>query len=141
MLFHNLRYKPKKASDTNYVSMGKGGTGRYELLSVEDGVVYDVRARAINALNVRSAFNTQSHQVVGKTLPPADVTNFQVNIIGTEAHLSWTPVADLDLSHYIIRHSPLTSGAIFTNATTLIDKGIKTCKYSNSSCINWNIFC
>jgi len=102
--------------------MGKGGTGRYELLSVEDGVVYDVRARAINALNVRSAFNTQSHQVVGKTLPPADVTNFQVNIIGTEAHLSWTPVADLDLSHYIIRHSPLTSGAIFTNATTLIDK-------------------
>jgi len=112
----------KKATDTNYVTMGKGGTGRYELLAVEDDVVYDVRARAINALNVRSAFNTQSHQVVGKTEPPADVTNFQVNIIGTEAHLSWTPVADLDLSHYIIRHSPLTSGAIFTNATTLVNK-------------------
>ena len=112
----------KKASDTNYVSMGKGGTGRYELLNVEDGVVYDVRARALNALNVRSPFTTDAHQVVGKTEPPADVTNFQVNVIGTEAHLSWTPVADLDLSHYIIRHSPLTSGAIFTNATTLVDK-------------------
>ncbi len=112
----------KKSTDANFVTMGKGGTGRYELLSVEDGVVYDVRARAINALNVRSSFTTQSHQVVGKTLPPADVTNFQVNIIGTEAHLSWTPVADLDLSHYIIRHSPLTSGAIFSNAITLIDK-------------------
>jgi len=112
----------KKASDTNYVSMGKGGTGRYELLNVEDGVVYDVRARALNALNVRSPFTTDAHQVVGKTEPPADVTNFQVNVIGTEAHLSWTPVADLDLSHYIIRHSPLTSGAIFSNATTLVDK-------------------
>ena len=112
----------KKSTDANFVTMGKGGTGRYELLSVADGVVYDVRARAINALNVRSLFTTQSHQVVGKTLPPADVTNFQVNIIGTEAHLSWTPVADLDLSHYIIRHSPLTSGAIFSNAITLIDK-------------------
>jgi len=112
----------KKSTDANFVTMGKGGTGRYELLSVEDGVVYDVRSRAINALNVRSSFTTQSHQVVGKTLPPADVTNFQVNIIGTEAHLSWTPVADLDLSHYIIRHSPLTSGAIFSNAITLIDK-------------------
>jgi hypothetical protein len=112
----------KKASDTNYVSMGKGGTGRYELLNVEDGVVYDVRARALNALNVRSPFTSDAHQVVGKTEPPADVTNFQVNVIGTEAHLSWTPVADLDLSHYIIRHSPLTSGAIFTNATTLVDK-------------------
>jgi len=112
----------KKSTDTNYVTMGKGGTGRYELLNVEDGVVYDVRARALNALNVRSPFTTDAHQVVGKTEPPADVTNFQVNIIGTEAHLSWTPVADLDLSHYIIRHSPLTSGAIFTNATTLVDK-------------------
>ena len=112
----------KKATDTNYVSMGKGGTGRYELLNVEDGAVYDVRARALNALNVRSPFTTDAHQVVGKTEPPADVTNFQVNVIGTEAHLSWTPVADLDLSHYIIRHSPLTSGAIFTNATTLVDK-------------------
>lgn len=112
----------KKATDTNYVSMGKGGTGRYELLNVEDGVVYDVRARALNALNVRSPFTSDAHQVVGKTEPPADVTNFQVNVIGTEAHLSWTPVADLDLSHYIIRHSPLTSGAIFTNATTLVDK-------------------
>ena len=112
----------KKAADTNYVSMGKGGTGRYELLNVEDGVVYDVRARSLNALNVRSPFTTDAHQVVGKTEPPADVTNFQVNIIGTEAHLSWTPVADLDLSHYIIRHSPLTSGAIFSNATTLVDK-------------------
>ena len=112
----------KKASDANFVSMGKGGTGRYELLNVEDGVVYDVRARALNALNVRSPFTSVAHQVVGKTLPPADVTNFQVNIIGTEAHLSWTPVADLDLSHYIIRHSPLTTGAIFSNAITLVDK-------------------
>ena len=112
----------KKATDTNYVSLGKGGTGRYELLSVEDGVVYDVRARAINSLNVRSDFTTQAHQIVGKTLPPADVTNFQINIINTEAHLSWTPVADLDLSHYVIRHSPLTSGATFNNAITLIDK-------------------
>jgi len=112
----------KKATDTNYVSMGKGGTGRYELLAVEDGVVYDVRARALNALNVRSPFTSDAHQVVGKTEPPADVTNFQINIVNTEAHLSWTPVPDLDLSHYIIRHSPLTSGAIFDNANTLIDK-------------------
>ena len=112
----------KKSTDTEYVTMGKGGTGRYELLSVEDGIVYDVRARAINSLNVRSAFTTETHQVVGKTEPPADVTNFQINIVGTEAHLSWTPVPDLDLSHYIIRHSPLTSGAIFDNANTLIDK-------------------
>ena len=112
----------RKQGDYYYVSLGKGGTGRYELLSVVDNAIYDVRARAINSLNVRSAFATGSHQVVGKTEPPADVTNFQVNITGTEAHLSWTPVPDLDLSHYVIRHSPLTSGAIYSNAITLVNK-------------------
>ena len=112
----------KKSTDTNYVTMGKGGTGRYELLAVEDGVLYDVRARAINALNVRSAFNTKSHQVIGKTAPPQDVSDFSVNIINTEAHLSWTPVADLDLSHYHIRHARETTGATYSNAIDLINK-------------------
>ena len=50
------------------------------------------------------------------------MTNFSVNIIGKEAHLTWTPVADLDLSHYIIRHSTATSGAAFNTSRTLVKK-------------------
>ena len=117
----DFEVQAKKAADTQFINLGKSSANLFELVNVQDGAVYDVRARGISRLS-KSDFVTAQHQVVGKTLPPADVTNFQVNIIGTEAHLSWTPVADLDLSHYIIRHSPLTTGAIFTNATTLVDK-------------------
>jgi hypothetical protein len=117
----DFEVQAKKAVDTQFINLGKSSANLFELVNVEDGAVYDVRARGISRLS-KSDFVTAQHQVVGKTEPPADVTNFQVNIIGTEAHLSWTPVADLDLSHYIIRHSPLTTGAIFSNATTLVDK-------------------
>ena len=117
----DFEVQAKKSTDTAYINLGRGASSKFELANVEDNAVYDVRARSVSSIS-RSVFVSAQHQVVGKTAPPADVTNFQVNIIDTEAHLSWTPVPDLDLSHYIIRHSPLTSGAIFSNAITLIDK-------------------
>jgi len=117
----DFEVQAKKSTDTAYINLGRGASSNFELANVEDNAVYDVRARSVSSIS-RSVFVSAQHQVVGKTAPPADVTNFQVNIIDTEAHLSWTPVPDLDLSHYIIRHSPLTSGAIFSNAITLIDK-------------------
>jgi hypothetical protein len=117
----DFEVQAKKTTDTNYINLGRGASSNFELPNVEDNAVYDVRARSVTSVS-RSVFISAQHQVVGKTAPPADVTNFQVNIINTEAHLSWTPVPDLDLSHYIIRHSPLTTGATFTNAITLIDK-------------------
>ena len=117
----DFEVQAKKSTDTAYINLGRGASSKFELANVEDNAVYDVRARSVSSIS-RSVFISAQHQVVGKTAPPADVTNFQVNIVDTEAHLSWTPVADLDLSHYIIRHSPLTSGAIFSNAVTLVDK-------------------
>jgi hypothetical protein len=117
----DFEVQAKKSTDTVYINLGRGASSKFELANVEDNAVYDVRARSVSSIS-RSVFVSAQHQVVGKTAPPADVTNFQVNIVDTEAHLSWTPVPDLDLSHYIIRHSPLTSGAIFSNAITLIDK-------------------
>lgn len=112
----------RRQGETEFVTMGQTGGGIFEQVNIADGEVYTVRARVINTLGVRSAFTTLDHQVVGKTAPPQDVTNFSVNIIGTEAHLSWTPVTDADLSHYIIRHSPLTTGAEYANSRTIYDK-------------------
>jgi len=112
----------KKSNESIYVNMGKSSVGRFELLNVEDNVIYDVRARAITRFGV-SEFTSEQHQVVGKTAPPANVTNFSINIITTEAHLSWTPVPDLDLSHYRIRHSRDTSAsATYANSVDLIAK-------------------
>ena len=113
----------KKSSDTDYsplsVSSGYTGTVRAEAFGVEDGF-YDVRARAINALGVRGDFNTVSNFYVDALgAVPADVTNFDGQTVGSTLHLNWTPVADLDLAHYIIRYSNLTSGATYSAAEDL----------------------
>jgi hypothetical protein len=113
----------KKSSDTNYsplsVSSGYTGTVRAESFGVVDGF-YDVRARAINALGVRGEFNTVSNFYVDALgIVPADVTNFDGQTVGSTLHLNWTPVTDLDLAHYIIRYSNLTSGATYSAAEDL----------------------
>jgi hypothetical protein len=112
----------RKSGDANFINLGQASANRFELMFVEDGVVYDVRARTINKLGAKSEFATGSHQTVGQTEPPQNVSDFAINIVGTEAHCRWTPVTDLDLSHYVIRHSRLTTGALYSDAMTVADK-------------------
>jgi len=119
---YQFEVQAKKSADDDFISLGVSSSNKFELIDVEDGVDYDVRARIISTFGTRSPFTTVTHQVVGKTAPPEDVTDFSINIIGSEAHLSWTPVGDLDLSHYRVRHSPRTTGALFSNSTDLVTK-------------------
>jgi ribosomal protein S17 len=112
----------KKQSDADFINLGQATGNVFELPFVEDNVVYDVRARAINTLGVRSSFTIGLHQVVGQTAPPQDVIGFGVNIVGPEAHFTWVAVPDLDLSHYKIRYSSLTVGATYSDAIDLIPK-------------------
>ena len=117
----DFEVQAKKSTDSVFINLGRGSSAQFELVNVEDNVVYDIRARSVSSVS-RSAFTSITHQVVGKTEPPQDVTNFSVNIIGTEAHLGWTPVTDLDLSHYRIRHAKETSGATYANSIDIADK-------------------
>jgi len=118
----DFEVQAKKTTDANYINMGKASGRRFELINVEDDAIYDVRARTVTSVS-RSVFIATTHQIVGKTAPPETVTNFSINIISTEAHLSWTPVGDLDLSHYRIRHSRDTSAsATYANSVDLIAK-------------------
>ena len=117
----DFEVQAKKSTDSVFVNLGRGSSSQFELINVDDGDIYDVRARSVTSIS-RSVFVSTQHQIVGKTAPPQDVTNFSVNIIGTEAHLSWTPVTDLDLSHYRIRHAKETSGAIYSNSVDIEEK-------------------
>tara|TARA_B100000886_G_scaffold336292_1_gene294753 strand:- start:881 stop:3847 length:2967 start_codon:yes stop_codon:yes gene_type:complete len=117
----DFEVQAKKSTDSVFINLGRGSSSQFELVNVEDNAIYDVRARSVSSIS-RSVFVSTTHQVVGKTAPPQDVTNFSVNIIDTEAHLAWTPVTDLDLSHYRIRHAKETSGATYANSIDIADK-------------------
>ena len=121
---NQFEVQAKISTDSEYISLGVSNSEIFEFRNAKDEVTYDVRARMVSSIGVRGAFTTVSHQIVGQTALPADVTNFDVNIIGTEAHLSWTPVSDIDLSHYIVKHNSRTSGGenTYSNSTTLVDK-------------------
>jgi hypothetical protein len=112
----------------------------FEFPFVEDGVFYDVRARVINALGVRSAFTTASHQIVGQTAPPQNVIGFMVNIVGNTAHFRWDAVTDLDLSHYKIRYSSLTTGATYSNAIDLIPKISRPATFATAAAMTGTYF-
>tara|TARA_R100001443_G_scaffold19422_3_gene30995 strand:+ start:12094 stop:15009 length:2916 start_codon:yes stop_codon:yes gene_type:complete len=105
-----------------FKSMGKSKGNVVEIVNVQDGANYEVRARAINAFNVHSSFVTVSHEVVGKTASPSDVSDFTTNVIGSLVDLRWTPVTDLDLSHYVIRHTSDTTNPTFSEGVILAKK-------------------
>ena len=111
----------KKTSDTNFKIVGTGELGIYEVFDVEDGD-YDIRARAINTLGVKGTYTTVTQNVFGSAIPPSDVVNFDSIVSGDSTTLGWDAIADLDLSYYTIRHSSLTSGATWANATTDTEK-------------------
>ena len=58
--------------------------------------------------------------ILSTLAPPADVQDFAINVVAGTAHLSWSPVKDLDLSHYRIKCSPTKSEATWGSATDLV---------------------
>jgi hypothetical protein len=118
--YYQVEYK--KQSETDYQIHGQGTGLNQRVLNVIDQEVYDVRVKAVNSIGASSTYVTAQRTIVGAILPPADVEDFACNVIGGDAHLSWSPVADLDLAYYSVRYSTLTSGAEWQNSVSLVDK-------------------
>lgn len=119
---YQFEVQAKKQSDSNYISLGVSSSPVFEMQNVVANTTYDVRARIVSSTGIKSPFVDTTHTIGAAVVQIADVTNFSVNINGQNADLSWTPITDQSLSHYIIRHSPLTTGATYGNARTVAQK-------------------
>ena len=119
---NQFEVQAKKTTDTNYISLGVSSSPRFELHNVVANTTYDVRARIISQQGIASPYTTIQHTVGSTPAAISDVTNFSVNVNGQNADLSWTPLTEQSLSHYIVRHSPLTTGATYGNAKTVAAK-------------------
>jgi hypothetical protein len=109
------------SGDTDFITLGTSTNGIFQLVNAVAGTLYEIQVRAVSTL-AYSDFTLVSHLATGKITPPSDVTNFSVNINGQLADLLWTPLTDDDLSHYVIRHSPLTTGASYNDTRAVIKK-------------------
>jgi len=117
-----LQFQYKESTSETWKNFGRIDGGRAEVIGVKDGV-YDVRARAVNVLGYRGEWAyVFDHDLELFLAPPADVEDLSANVIGSSLYLNWTPVADLDLSHYRVRFSKSTSGATYSKAVDIVNK-------------------
>jgi hypothetical protein len=118
--YYQVEYKLSTSSD--YIIAGQGRGLNQRILNVIDGLTYNVRVKAFNTLGSSSTYTSANRTIIGGIAPPEDVQDFSCNIIGSDAHLAWTQIGDLDLAHYTIRYSPLTTGADWADSVSLVEK-------------------
>jgi len=110
----------KKTSESNFKIISSGTELRHEFLNVIDGENYSVRVKSINAFGVSSTFTSATHTVIGATDTPTDINDLSVSMVGSnQLELTWTPVADLDISWYEIRFQDVTSNATWNESTPI----------------------
>jgi len=84
--------------------------------------VWEFRVRSLATFAGQSDWTTHVHNMVGEAAPPSDVDDFDIQIVGDQAFLTWDPVPDLDVEFYRIRHTPQLINASWENAVVLINK-------------------
>ena len=100
----------KVASDSNYFSQ-QTVTSPFIINNVRNSTTYDIRIKAVNELNVSSAFATTQHTTVADTTAPAAPTNLAVTNNFKSINVTWTNPTDADFSHVEIhRASGLIGG-------------------------------
>jgi hypothetical protein len=118
--YYQVEYK--LSTDATYQVSGQVKGLNHRILNVVDGLIYNVRIKAFNTLGVQSSYTSATRTIIGGIAPPEDVQDFSCNIIGSDAHLAWQQIGDLDLAYYQIRYSTLTTGASWGNSVSLVEK-------------------
>ena len=119
--YYQVEYK--LSTDSDFIIYAQGSGLNHRVLNVIDQSTYDVRVKAVNSLGVSSTYVSAQRTIVGAISPPSDVEDFACNIVGTNAHLTWTAITDLDLAYYQIRYAKETDGsADWQNSVNLVTK-------------------
>lgn len=117
---YEVDYLPE--GEASYITLGTVKATSIDIQDVQ-AASYTFRIRGVDGLGARrSSYVTLTTQLNGLLDAPENVDNFSIQVIGENAFLSWTAVTDLDLSHYEIRFSTLTSGVTWGSSNTLIKK-------------------
>ncbi len=89
----------------NFVSLPLTSANYAEIRVAQEGQ-YEFSLRAIGITRKESVPATLSGVVLGKTLPPSDVTGFTVQRRVSDLMIAWDELPDADLSGYEVRVGP-----------------------------------
>ena len=109
---YEARFKLSGDSDWTYITRTSVTSARVDDLAPG---TYDFAVRSINSAGRTSNYAILPNQVfAGKTAPPENITGFSLRALDGNAHLSWDPISDLDVTNggfVRIRHSRQKTGA------------------------------
>jgi hypothetical protein len=102
---YEIQFKRSVDSDWQNSTSVIGSSVNTYILDVQDGQNYDVRIRAVSAMNATGSWVTVTgHTVIGKTAAPANMSVFTAVIDGFGLLFRWTKVSDLDVREYEVRY-------------------------------------
>lgn len=106
--FIEVEFKKSADSIWQRAAEVRGDVVQTHLIGVEDGVAYDVRVRARNALGIHVVPETwltvANHTVIGKTAAPSNVASLTAQQVGNVATFSWPAISDADRGGYELRY-------------------------------------
>lgn len=105
-----------------FIILGRTQSTRFEIPDISAGV-YDFRVKAINGLGYSSDYAQTTKEIIGLTAVPGDITDFSINVINNNAHLSWDQSTDLDVKiggQIIVKHTPETATPSWSNSLQII---------------------
>jgi len=115
--------KAKDEKDYRVAKLYDSSPFNVSIVDVEEGEIYDIKLQYITDDNlITLPTYITGHTVVALSGIPSDVNNFNINILGGTAYLSWDAALDPDLSYYKIRFSPKTMGVTWGGAIDLVEK-------------------
>lgn len=119
-----VQYKKSAVSVWNKAAPVPGDQTFTYILDVQDGALYDVRARFINSIGVASdktdpwQSTITSYMVIGKEQPPSDVPSLTVVQNGTSVVMAGGAIADLDVGSFEFRYG---GGSALWETATFIE--------------------
>ncbi len=120
--FDEFEVQYKETTTANFRLLRRGSNSIIEKYPVKEGVTFNIRARTINSLGVKSAFTSTRHEVITAFNPPNDVTNYSIDVVGDKLHHTFDAVTNLDLDFYEIRFTSDKTETIYANTTVLVPR-------------------
>jgi hypothetical protein len=121
-LVEKVQVQYKLSSGDSWKGVGYFDLGTADIVGLEDGI-YDVRVKSFSYTGVKGEWQTVSnYELSSSTTVPDDVTGFYVDVAGSSATLYWDESPDPNLSYHKVRHSTLTTGAIWSDAVEYVSK-------------------
>lgn len=111
--------------DGDWVSTGELTGTTADIKNVDAGE-HNIRVRAVSFTGVVSDWYTKSVLLFGVAAPPAQVSGFSVYVLGDTSTAVWTANTEVDISHYVLKYSPLLTGATWETATVLVPSVVGT---------------